>query len=80
MNFTVKKRILIVIGIVFALALMIFYRFFTQTTIGLTISFFSLIAYFILTLILRRCPHCNSYLWKLVPFATHCPYCGEELK
>ena len=80
MSFTTKRKILIAVGIVLILAILIFYRFFTQTAIGLTLSIFLLVAYFILTLILWRCPHCNSYLWKRVPFATHCPYCGKKFE
>lgn len=80
MRFAIKRRILNIIAIIFILAILIFNKFFTGTAIGITLLILFLLSYFILTLILWRCPHCNSYLWKLAPFATHCPYCGNELE
>lgn len=80
MNFTIKRKILNIIGIVFVLALLIFHKYFYETSIGITVSIIFLLAYLILSLIWWRCPHYNSYLWKLSPFATHCPYCGNKFE
>lgn len=80
MRFTVKRRILNTIAIIFAISLVLFYDFFTKTGIGVAVLIAFLVASFILTVCWWRCPHCHSYLWKLAPFATHCPYCGNELE
>ena len=80
MSFLVKRRILNAIAIVFVIALLAFRRFFTETELGIALLVLFLIGYFILTLVWWRCPHCNAYLRKLPPFATHCPYCGNEFK
>ena len=80
MGFVIKRRILNIVAIVFAITMLFFYKFLTETAIGITILISFLAIYFVLTLLWWRCPHCNSYLWKLVPFATHCPYCGNEFE
>lgn len=80
MRFTSKRRILNVIAVVFAFVMLVFYDFFMKTAIGIAALALFLLAYFVLTLIWWRCPHCNSYLWKLAPFSTHCPHRGNELK
>lgn len=80
MDFTVKRRILNTIAVVFVLALFVFFKFFTQTEIGVALLMLFLLAYIILCFIWWRCPHCNSYLWRLTPFAIHCPYCGGEFE
>lgn len=80
MKFVVKKSILTIIAVFLILATIIFKNFLTETTIGITVLVLLLLAYFVLTLFWCRCPHCNSYLFKLTPFATHCPFCGNELK
>ena len=80
MKFVVKKSILTIIAVFLILATIIFKNFLTETTIGITVLVVLLLAYFVLTLFWCRCPHCNSYLFKLTPFATHCPFCGNELK
>lgn len=80
MKFAIKKSILTIIAVFLILATIIFKNFLTETTIGITVLVVLLLAYFVLTLFWCRCPHCNSYLFKLTPFATHCPFCGNELK
>ena len=80
MNFRTKRNILRIIALIFIIAMFVFFKFFTETTGGITLLILFFIAFYILTLILHRCPHCNSYLWKLAPFATHCPYCGKEFE
>ena len=80
MRFVVKRRILNSLALLFLVALLAFRRFLTETNIGVTILVAFLIAYLLLSLVWWRCPHCNSYLRKLPLFATHCPYCGNELE
>lgn len=80
MSFTVKRRILNAVAVVFLIALFAFRHFLTETKPGGAILAVFLIGYLILALVWWRCPHCNSYLRKLPLFATHCPYCGNELK
>lgn len=80
MSFKVKRRILNIIAVIFGLALLLFYKFLTQTEIGVTVLVIFTIVYFILTLKWWRCPHCNTYFWKLPPFAEHCPHCGNKLE
>ena len=80
MSFTVKRRILNAVAVVFLIALFAFRRFLTETELGITILVVFLIGYLILALVWWRCPHCNSYLRKLSPFATYCPYCGNKLE
>lgn len=80
MSFTIKRRILNIIAVVFVVAVLIFYDFFTKTVGGVVFLVLFCLAYFILTLKWWRCPHCDSYLWRLAPFAAHCPYCGNELE
>lgn len=68
MKFVVKKSILTIIAVFLILATIIFKNFLTETTIGITVLVVLLLAYFVLTLFWCRCPHCNSYLFKLTPF------------
>lgn len=77
MRFIIKRMLLIIVAIVLSIILFIFYDFFTETGIGILVMMLIGLAYFILTLLWWRCPHCNCYLWRLSPFATHCPYCGN---
>ena len=79
MSFTTKRILFIATAILCFIALFIFYDFFIKTQIGNTILILFIIVYFISTLIWFRCPHCKAYLWRLVPFAKHCPHCGNEL-
>lgn len=80
MSFRTKQRILIAVAIGLVLALLLFYRFFTETLIGvlLLVAWFG--GYWILNLLWWRCPHCNAYLWKLSTFAEYCPHCGKKLE
>ena len=80
MKFSTKKTILFVIAFILVGAIVIFNNFFTKTIIGMAIFAAALIAYVIVCLIWWRCPHCNSYLHKLSPFADFCPFCGEKLE
>lgn len=80
MRFTTKRTILNVLAVIFALAFIFLHKFLTKTFFGITVLVMFLIIYFILTLKWWRCPHCNTYLWRLPPFSTHCPHCSNELK
>ncbi len=80
MPFNVKRRILNILAIALVTALLLFRRFFVETALGAFFLIVFIIIYFILTLRWWRCPHCDSYLWKLSPFASYCPYCGNELE
>lgn len=80
MNFTTKRRILNIIAVIFAVVMVLFNKFVSETLLGVTLLMLFVIAYLILSLIWWRCPHCNSYLHKLTPFSTHCPYCGNKLE
>lgn len=80
MSFTTKKTILFLSALVLVLAIFLFRDFFFDTMLGVLLLVVSFVAYFIVNLIWWRCPHCDAYLHKLSMFATHCPYCGEELE
>ena len=79
MNFTTKKVLLAIAAILYFLALLAFNDFFISTPIGNSIAILFILIYFVCALIWFRCPHCNAYLWKLVPFAKYCPRCGNQL-
>lgn len=80
MSFTLKRRILNGIAIVLILAILIFRDFFSKTVLGITVLLLWLTVLCVLNLLWWRCPHCNAYLWKLSPFATHCPFCGSKFE
>ncbi len=80
MPFNVKRRILNILAVVLAAALLLFRRFFVETALGAFCLIVFIIVYFILTLRWWRCPHCDSYLRKLSLFASYCPYCGNKLE
>lgn len=80
MNYKTKRRILNVAAILVVLAVLIFRSFFTQTFIGVALLVALLLFYLLLSFKWWRCPHCDTYLGKLSPFATHCPFCGNELE
>lgn len=80
LSFKAKRAILGITAVLFALILIIFYKFLTTSLVGISILVLFLIAYSILTFKWWRCPHCDTYLWKLPPFAKHCPYCSNPLE
>lgn len=80
MNFSTKRMILNVLAILLCLLLFILLFVFEDRKVGIPISFTLVVGYSILNVIWWRCPHCKTYLGRLSPFATHCPYCGEKLE
>lgn len=80
MHFRTKQGILIALAVGLVLALLLFYRFFTETLVGIILLLAWFAGYWILNLIWWRCPHCGTYLHKLGPSAEFCPYCGKELE
>ena len=80
MPFIIKRRILNALAFLLVIALLFFRDFLLETPLGVFLLVVYVIAYAILTLVWWRCPHCNSYLWKLSPFAAYCPHCGEKLE
>ncbi len=80
MSFKTKKLVLFLIALVFILALLFFRTFFLETSLGMVIFLLFIAAYVIINLAWWRCDKCNRYLGKLSIFATHCPFCGEELE
>lgn len=80
MTFKKRKFVLFLIAIIFILALLFFKTFFLETLLG-NATFLILIAgYVAITLAWWRCGKCGKYLGKISIFATHCPFCGEELE
>ena len=80
MSFKTKKLILVLVGIAFVVALLLFRSFLLETTIGNGIFVLVLIGFVTLNLIWWRCKKCGRYLGKLSILANHCPFCGEELE
>ena len=80
MNFTNKRRILIIVAVVLVLPTLIFSKYLSESTGGIAVLMLSFSAYLVFSLFWLRCPHCNSYLGKLSSRATHCPYCGNRLE
>ncbi|MBQ2781212.1 MAG: hypothetical protein IJF42_06630 [Clostridia bacterium] len=80
MSFTGKRRILNVVAVLIVVTIFAFHKFFIETTSGNTVLAAVLLAFLILNFAWWRCPHCHAYLWKLSPFAKHCPYCGKKLE
>lgn len=80
MNFTIKRKILRIIALIFIISMFVFYKFFTETAAGITLLISLFIAFYLFTLLWWRCPNCKSYLWKTSPFAKYCPFCGKKFE
>jgi len=78
--FKTRRMILNIITAVFAVAMLLFYKFFTATALGISILIIFLILFCVLLHFWWRCPHCDTFFMRLPPFATHCPYCGNDLE
>lgn len=80
MQFSTKRRILIITSIIFFIVVWFFRKFFIETAVGNSIVILFVLGFFLLTMVWCRCPHCKKYLWKLPIFAKYCPYCSDELE
>ena len=78
--FRTSRMILNIITAIFALVMILFYKFFTTTGLGVSILIIFLILFCFLLFFWWRCPHCDTFLWKLPWFAKYCPHCGNELE
>ena len=80
MSFKTKKLILFLIGVAFIVLLLVFNQFFLNTPLGNGAFLLLIAGYVAINLVWWRCRSCGKYLGKLSIFATHCPFCGEELE
>ena len=80
LSFKTRRVILNIITVIFALAMILFYRFFTTTGLGVSILISFLVIFCILLYFWWRCPHCDTFFWKLPWFSKYCPHCGNELE
>lgn len=80
LSFKTRRMVLNIITAIFAVAMILFYEFFTKTGIGVLLLIIFLVLFFILQYFWLRCTHCDTYFWKLPWFSEHCPYCGNKLE
>lgn len=51
---------------------------FTKQTVFMVLTYVVILAYFVLTCIFWKCPHCGKYLGRSI--GEYCPHCGEKLE
>ena len=61
LSFKTRRVILNIITVIFALAMILFYRFFTTTRLGVSIIISFLVIFCILLYFWWRCPHCDTF-------------------